>query len=189
MGPGTVPARCGPQLGGAGCEGRERDVCLRPFGVERRRSYDEVGARDLAALKGSVRETARYPRSYRKIDRIDRGEERFASLFVGPRAGLAPPFSSALSDCEPLWESCGGHARIMKCEGCGAELSEGAKNCSGCGREVSFGQKAAGQTMHVAKETEAAAGKVGKELWGGAKALGSSAKKKLHHSDEEQKAG
>lgn len=76
----------------------------------------------------------------------------------------------------------------MKCEGCGAELGEGAKVCSGCGREVGFTQKAMGETMHVAKETEAVAGKIGKELWGGAKAVGSSAKKKLKHSDEGNKA-
>ncbi|HZY91885.1 MAG TPA: hypothetical protein VFG07_03800 [Thermoplasmata archaeon] len=75
----------------------------------------------------------------------------------------------------------------MKCEGCGAELAEGAKACAACGRPVGFGQKAAGETIHVAKETEAVAGKIGKGLWSGAKSLGSSAKKGLKGSEEEKK--
>lgn len=77
----------------------------------------------------------------------------------------------------------------MKCEGCGAELVEGAKNCSACGREVGLGHRAAGETVHVAKETGVVAEKLGKGLWKGAKAMGSSVKKELKHSDEEKKEG
>lgn len=75
----------------------------------------------------------------------------------------------------------------MKCAGCGAELVEGAKTCGSCGREISLGQKAAEETVHVAKETGAVAGKIGKGLWGGAKAVGGSAKKGFKGSEEEKK--
>lgn len=75
----------------------------------------------------------------------------------------------------------------MKCEGCGAELSEGAKTCSACGRAVGFGQRAEAETVHVAKETEAVAGKVGRGIVGGVKGLGAGVKKGLKGSDEEKK--
>ena len=75
----------------------------------------------------------------------------------------------------------------MKCEGCGAELAEGAKNCAACGRAVGLGHRAAGETVKVAKETGAAAEKVGKSLWGGVKTLESKAKKELKHSDDPKK--
>lgn len=72
----------------------------------------------------------------------------------------------------------------MKCEGCGAELVDGAKACAGCGRPVGMAQRATGETVKVAKETGAAAEKVGKSLWGGVKSLESKAKKEFKHSDE-----
>ncbi len=75
----------------------------------------------------------------------------------------------------------------MKCEGCGADLAEGAKNCTACGRPVGLGQRAAGETVHVAKETGAFAGKVGRGVVGGLKGLGSGAKKGFKGSDEEKK--
>ncbi len=77
----------------------------------------------------------------------------------------------------------------MKCEGCGAELAEGAKACGACGREIGLGQKAAEGTVHVAKETGAVAGKIGKGLWSGAKSVGASAKKGFKGSEEEKKEG
>jgi hypothetical protein len=77
----------------------------------------------------------------------------------------------------------------MKCEGCGAELAEGAKNCSACGRAVGLGHRAADESVKVAKETGAAAEKAGKSLWGGVKSLESKAEKKLKHTDEGQKQG
>jgi hypothetical protein len=75
----------------------------------------------------------------------------------------------------------------MKCEGCGAELSEGARACSACGRQVGMGQRATGESVKVAKETGAAAEKVGKSLWGGVKSLESKAKKEFKHSDDSKK--
>lgn len=75
----------------------------------------------------------------------------------------------------------------MKCTGCGAELVEGAKNCSACGRPASMAQRATGETAKVAKETGAAAEKVGKSLWGGVKSLENKAKKEFKHSDDEKK--
>jgi hypothetical protein len=74
----------------------------------------------------------------------------------------------------------------MKCEGCGAELVEGARACSACGRQVGVGQRAAGESVKVAKETGAAVEKAGKSLWGGVKTLGSKAKKELEHSDDKK---
>jgi len=75
----------------------------------------------------------------------------------------------------------------MKCEGCGAEVADGAKNCAACGRPVGLGHRAAGETVKVAKETGAVAEKVGKGLWGGVKSLESKAKKELKGSDEPKK--
>lgn len=74
----------------------------------------------------------------------------------------------------------------MKCTGCGAELPDGAKACAGCGRAVGVGQKAEAETAKLAKETGAAAEKVGKGIWGGAKSLGAAAKKEFKHSDEKK---
>lgn len=76
----------------------------------------------------------------------------------------------------------------MKCEGCGADLVEGAKTCAACGREVGIGQRAAGETLHVAKETGVVAGKIGKGLWSGAKAVGSSAKKGFKGEEEKKES-
>ena len=75
----------------------------------------------------------------------------------------------------------------MKCEGCGAELADGAKTCAGCGREVGLGHRAGAETLHVAKETGAVAGKLGRGLVGGVKAFGSGAKKGFKGSEEEKK--
>jgi uncharacterized membrane protein YvbJ len=75
----------------------------------------------------------------------------------------------------------------LKCEGCGADLAEGAKTCSACGREVGLGQKAAAESLHVAQETGVVAGKIGKGIWSGAKAIGSGAKKGFKGSEEEKK--
>ena len=75
----------------------------------------------------------------------------------------------------------------MKCEGCGADVADGAKNCSACGREVGLGHRAATESVKVAKETGVAAEKVGKSLWGGVKSLESKAEKKLKHKDEPEK--
>ena len=75
----------------------------------------------------------------------------------------------------------------MKCAGCGAEIVEGAKTCAACGRELGLGQKAAEESLHVAKETGVVAGKIGKGLWGGAKAVGASAKKGFKGSEDEKK--
>ena len=75
----------------------------------------------------------------------------------------------------------------MKCAGCGGEVAESMKTCPTCGREVGLGRKAAAETVHVAKEAEVVAGKIGKGLWGGAKSLGASAKKGIKGSEEEKK--
>ena len=75
----------------------------------------------------------------------------------------------------------------MKCEGCGGAIAEGAKTCAACGRPVGIGQRAAGESVKVAKETGAAAEKVGKSLWGGVKSLESKAKKEFKHSDDSKK--
>jgi zinc ribbon protein len=75
----------------------------------------------------------------------------------------------------------------MQCEGCGAELVDGARTCSACGRQVGMGQRATGESVKVVKETGAAAEKVGKSLWGGVKSLESKAKKEFKRSDDEKK--
>jgi hypothetical protein len=75
----------------------------------------------------------------------------------------------------------------MKCAGCGAELAAGASTCAACGRAAGMGQKAEAESVKLAKETGAAAEKVGKGLWSGAKSLGASAKKEFKHSDDDKK--
>jgi len=76
----------------------------------------------------------------------------------------------------------------VNCEGCGAELKDGAKFCNGCGREVGLGHRAAGETEHLAKETGKIAGKLGRGLVGGAKGLAAGAKKGYQGTDEETKS-
>ncbi|MGB6501206.1 MAG: hypothetical protein WBG19_07400 [Thermoplasmata archaeon] len=66
-------------------------------------------------------------------------------------------------------------------------MVDGAKACSACGRQVGMGQRAAGESVKVAKETGAAAEKVGKSLWGGVKTLGSKTKKEIEHLDGDKK--
>ncbi len=75
----------------------------------------------------------------------------------------------------------------MKCEGCGAELVEGARACTACGRQIGFGQRTGAETAHVAHETGEAVGKLGRGLVGGVKAFGAGAKKGFKGSEEEQK--
>ncbi len=75
----------------------------------------------------------------------------------------------------------------MKCEGCGAELPEGAKSCQACGRAVGFGQRAEAGTVHAAEKTGEVAGKVGRGIVGGMKGLASGAKKGFKGSEEEKK--
>ncbi|HYA10116.1 MAG TPA: hypothetical protein VEH10_00345 [Thermoplasmata archaeon] len=76
----------------------------------------------------------------------------------------------------------------MRCEGCGKELTEGAKSCPACGRTVGLGQRAEAETVHVAEKTGEVAGKVGRGIMGGVKGLASGAKKGFKGSDEEKKA-
>jgi len=76
----------------------------------------------------------------------------------------------------------------MKCEGCGADLAEGAKSCSACGRAVGLGQRAGAETVHVAEKTGEVAGKVGHGIVGGLKGLGAGAKKGFKGSEEEKKS-
>lgn len=75
----------------------------------------------------------------------------------------------------------------MKCTGCGAELAEGAASCATCGRSTTTGQKVAAGSVHVAEKTGEVAGKIGKGLWGGAKAVGAGAKKGFKGQEEEKK--
>ena len=77
----------------------------------------------------------------------------------------------------------------MKCESCGAEMPDGARFCSGCGREASLGHRAGAETVHVARETGAAAGKVGRGLVGGVKGFASGAKKGFKGEKDEKKEG
>lgn len=79
-----------------------------------------------------------------------------------------------------------GRFGIMQCAACGAELEKGAKACSKCGREVGLGQKAAEGSLAVATGTGVVAGKIGKGLWTGAKAVGAGAKKGFKGSDEKK---
>lgn len=76
----------------------------------------------------------------------------------------------------------------MKCEGCGADLAEGAKFCNACGRTVSLGHRVGDESVHVAKEAGAAVEKVGKGIVGGFKSIGAGAKKGLKGSSDEKKA-
>jgi hypothetical protein len=75
----------------------------------------------------------------------------------------------------------------MKCEGCGAELADGAKTCSACGREVGLGHRAGAETEHVARETGAMLGKAGRGLVGGLKGFASGAKKGVKGDSQDAK--
>ena len=76
---------------------------------------------------------------------------------------------------------------LMKCEGCGAELTPDVKSCAACGRPTTLGQRAGAETVHVAEKTGEAAGKVGRGLVGGVKGFASGAKKGFKGKDEEKK--
>ena len=75
----------------------------------------------------------------------------------------------------------------MKCEGCGAEMADGARFCNACGREATLGHRAGAETVRVAKETGVVAGKVGKGLVGGVKGFASGAKKGFKGEKDEKK--
>jgi len=75
----------------------------------------------------------------------------------------------------------------MKCDGCGADVAEGAKTCAACGKPVTFGQRAEAGTVHAAEKTGEVAGKVGRTVFGGVKGLASGAKKGFKGSEEEKK--
>lgn len=75
----------------------------------------------------------------------------------------------------------------MQCPACGAEVVDGSRNCAKCGKEIPLGTRAAGGTVHVAKETGAVAGKVGRGILGGAKGFAAGAKKGFKGSEEEEK--
>jgi hypothetical protein len=75
----------------------------------------------------------------------------------------------------------------MKCEACGAELTDGAKTCAACGKEVGLGHRAGAETQHVAKETGVVLGKAGRGLVGGVKGFGAGAKKGWKGEGTEEK--
>ena len=75
----------------------------------------------------------------------------------------------------------------MKCPGCGAEVADGWMTCPKCGRELPLGTRAVGETVHVAKQTGAVAGKVGAGLVGGVKGFASGAKKGFKGTETEEK--
>lgn len=75
----------------------------------------------------------------------------------------------------------------MKCVGCGTELAAGTEACPRCGHEVGLGQKTAEGSLHVAEKTGEVAGKVGKGIWSGAKAVGIGAKKGFKGTNDEEK--
>jgi len=75
----------------------------------------------------------------------------------------------------------------MKCEGCGADLPEGARSCPNCNRAVGLGQRTEAETVHVAEKTGEVAGRVGRGILSGAKSLASGAKKGFKGSEEEKK--
>ncbi len=76
---------------------------------------------------------------------------------------------------------------MMKCEGCGKDVPDGAKACPACGRQVGFGKRAEAETVHVAEKTGEVAGKLGHGIVAGVKGLASGAKKGFHGSDSEKK--
>lgn len=74
----------------------------------------------------------------------------------------------------------------MNCPGCGAAVVDGAKNCHACGRELSMGSRTVGETTHLAKETGAAAEKLGRGAVGGFKGLVSGAKKAVKGEEKKE---
>lgn len=75
----------------------------------------------------------------------------------------------------------------MKCEACGAELKDGAATCAACGHSVGMGHRMGAETTHVAKETGAAAEKLGRGLVSGVKGFGAGMKKELKGSKDDKK--
>ncbi|MEM0128781.1 MAG: zinc ribbon domain-containing protein [Thermoplasmata archaeon] len=65
----------------------------------------------------------------------------------------------------------------MQCPSCGAELAEGAKRCDACGKDLPLGSRVLGSTTHVATETGAVVGKIGKGAIAGVKGFVRGAKK------------
>ncbi len=76
----------------------------------------------------------------------------------------------------------------MKCEGCGAELKDGAANCAACGKPVGVGHRVGAETQHVAEKTGAVAEKLGRGLVGGVKGFGAGMKKELKGSKDEKQS-
>ncbi len=72
---------------------------------------------------------------------------------------------------------------MLKCEGCGKDVPDGAKACPACGRQVGFGRRAEAETVHVAEKTGEVAGKVGRGIVGGVKGLAHGAKKGFQGSE------
>ena len=77
----------------------------------------------------------------------------------------------------------------MKCEGCGTDMPDGARFCTACGHETGLGHRAGAETVRVAKETGAVAGKVGRGLVGGVKGFAAGAKKGFKGEKDEKKDG
>jgi len=75
----------------------------------------------------------------------------------------------------------------MKCPGCGAEVVDGSKACPKCGRELGMGARAVGETEHLAKETGAVVGKIGRGALGGVKGFVAGARKGAKGEDSEKK--
>jgi hypothetical protein len=75
----------------------------------------------------------------------------------------------------------------MKCEGCAAELPEGARACPACGRSVGIAQRAGAESMHVAEKAGEVTGKVGRGIVGGVKGFAAGARKGFKGSEDEKK--
>jgi hypothetical protein len=73
----------------------------------------------------------------------------------------------------------------MNCDGCGAELVDGAKRCGACRRAVGLGHRAEAEMMHAASETGPAIGNAGHKLVGGLEGIGSRAKKEFKRTNDE----
>jgi len=66
---------------------------------------------------------------------------------------------------------------ILKCDGCGTDLSPDAKSCAARRRPASFGQGAGAETVLAAEKTGEGVGKVGRGLVAEVKGFGSEARK------------
>ncbi len=114
------------------------------------------------------------------------GAVRRAARITEPDPGRAPALLRGVYEGSSTLPALFPAVVTVKCEGCGAELAEGAKTCSACGRAVSFGRRAEAETAHVAEKTGEVAGKVGRGVVGVGKSLVHGAKKGFKGSEEEQ---